>query len=106
MRAALTLVLLAFAGSAIAQESNGSLDVQTINGVRVWRPKPAPPPVVVPPSPLPPTQTTIVVVNTPPAPQTDEVIGLPVGLPFFHHRPHGRPQPPRGLRFPHPVRRF
>ena len=77
MRAAFALALLALAGPAIAQERNGSLDIQTINGVRVWRPKPAPAPAVVPAAP---PSTTVVVVNAPPAaPETGEVIGLPVG---------------------------
>jgi hypothetical protein len=112
MRATFALALLALAGPAMAQESNGSLDVQTVNGVRVWRPKAAPPPVVVPPAA--PRSTTVVVVNTPPAAaEAGEVIGLPVGLPFVHNRPHarpslphGRPQRPHGVPHQHPGRRF
>ena len=106
MRAALVFVVLALAGPALAQDGQGLLEVQTLNGIRVWRPKPAParaaPPAAAP-------STTIVVVNTPPpvAPEAGPaVIGLPIGVPFFHRRPffpHHRP-PVRHEIYPH--RRF
>ena len=93
MRAALVLVVLALAGPALAQDGQG-LEVQTFNGIRVWRPKPAPARAAPPAAPQ---STTIVVVNTPPpvAPEAGAaVIGLPIGVPFFHRRPffpHHRP---------------
>ena len=98
MRAALVFAALALATPALAQEGTGSVDVQTLNGVRVWRPKPRPAPLARPATP---PSTTVVVINNPPpvAPVGNEVIGLPVGLPFFHHRPHHRPFFPHGRPF-------
>src|SRR5215217_6750959 len=111
MRAALVVFALSLAGPALAQETNGSLDVQTINGVRVWRPKPSPAPVEVQTTPTP---TTVVVINNPPAePSPGEVVGLPIGAPFFHRPVRGRFFSPPGARQPHfqpqiiqPSRRF
>jgi hypothetical protein len=96
MRAALVVAALAVAVAtpALPQERAGSLEVQTVNGVRVWRPKPAPTPAA--PAAAPPS-TPVVVVNTPPPAPSDEVVGLPLAAPFFFHRGpffHRRPFPP------------
>ena len=94
MRAALVLLALSLAAPALAQEGGGPLDVQTINGVRVWRPKPSPAPITSQTAPAPPT---VVVINNLPAiePSPGEIVGLPIGAPFFH-------RPVRGPFFPHP----
>jgi hypothetical protein len=102
MRAALVLMTLSLAGPALAQQSYGSLQVQTINGVRVWRPKSTPAPLGPPPAAAQPSTT--IVVNPAPIvldPEPQAYYALPVGppylgsRPFISHRrpsPHGRPQ--------------
>ncbi len=116
MRAALVFLALSLAGPALAQEGDGALDVRTVNGVRVWRPKPSPPAATRQTAPAP---TTVVVINNLPAPEASsgEIVGLPIGAPFFHRPvrgpffPHPDMRPPHfqpriGVQFPNPGRRF
>jgi hypothetical protein len=90
MRAALVLAALCLAGSALAQESQGSFNVQTLNGVRVWRPKPAT--VSAAPQPEAPQAVTVVVNPAPVVARDDDdgwgdngFWGVPIS-PFFHGR--------------------
>jgi len=105
MRAALVLLAVCLAGPALAQEGSRSLEVQTINGVRVWRPKSPAAPAERQAAPAP---TTVVVINNLPAPEPSpgEVIGLPVGRPFFHRPSRGPFWPRPGVRPPHVQPQF
>jgi hypothetical protein len=94
-----SLVMAAFllAGTtAFAQEAPPSFDVRSLNGVRVWSPKPAPkppPPAVI-------ERETIIVerpVPTPAEPLEPTVTFVP--FPVYVPKPH-RPTPGP----PHPIR--
>jgi len=89
VRAALVFLAFFVAVPALAQDGKGSLDVQTINGVRVWRPKPSPAPAERQTAPPP---TTVIVINNLPSPEplANEVVGLAIGAPFFY-KPFGGP---------------
>jgi hypothetical protein len=99
MWAALVLLALSIAAPALAQEGGGALDVQTINGARVWRPTPAPARVARQTAPAP---TTLVVVNNLPAaePWPGAIVGLPICTPLLN-RPVRTPTSPHpGVRSP------
>ena len=97
MRAAFILAALCLVGPAVAQESVGSFNVQTVNGVRIWRPKPA---TVSERSEPQSSRPVTIVVNSAPAsaPDYDDGWGddgwwgASIGGPFFS-RPFFRSRP-------------
>ncbi len=95
MRAALVLAALCLAGPGLAQESHGSFNIQTLNGVRVWRSKPAT--VSAPPAAPQPSSTSADHDRGQPgsgrAPDDDAFIAGSIGSPFFHSRPFVRGRP-------------
>jgi hypothetical protein len=106
MRIAFLVAALILAGPAMAEDTPGTFTTNTINGVRVWSPKPSPKPAYVPPP-----QQTIVIESQAPAPVQTYEPGLPyypvpflVGPRFPH--PHVRPERPTPTHFGRPGRRF
>ena len=95
MRPALVLCFLCIPGPALAEEIVGSFNVQSINGVRVWRSKPATVSAVPSAAPQPPGPPPItIVINPAPIVTADDgLIAGSIGGPFFYSSPFFRGRP-------------